>query len=193
MEKMILTDADGVILNWLGAFDPWMTKHGFSKIVHDEYDMAIAYGMEKWQIREMIKQFNESANIGYLAPYLDSVKYIKRLHEDHGYVFRVITSLSLDPYAAKLREKNLKRLFGAAIDSVICLDTGADKDDALAPYAGSGMFWIEDKPENAAVGAALGLKSILIEQAHNRNDVPDGCEVAVNWKQVYELITGEVA
>jgi hypothetical protein len=193
MEKMILTDADGVILNWLGAFDPWMTKHGFSKIVHDEYDMAIAYGMEKWQIREMIKQFNESANIGYLAPYLDSVKYIKRLHEEHGYVFRVITSLSLDPYAAKLREKNLKRLFGAAIDSVICLDTGADKDDALAPYAGSGMFWIEDKPENAAVGAALGLKSILIEQAHNRNDVPDGCEVAVNWKQVYELITGEVA
>lgn len=193
MEKMILTDADGVILNWLGAFDPWMAKHGFSKTVHDEYDMAIAYGMEKWQIREMIKQFNESANIGYLAPYLDSVKYIKRLHEEHGYVFRVITSLSLDPYAAKLREKNLKRLFGAAIDSVICLDTGADKDDALAPYAGSGMFWIEDKPENAAVGAALGLKSILIEQAHNRNDVPDGCEVAVNWKQVYELITGEVA
>lgn len=193
MEKMILTDADGVILNWLGAFDPWMTKHGFSKIVHDEYDMAIAYGMEKWQIREMIKQFNESANIGYLAPYLDSVKYIKRLHEEHGYVFRVITSLSLDPYAAKLREKNLKRLFGSAIDSVICLDTGADKDDALAPYAGSGMFWIEDKPENAAVGAALGLKSILIEQAHNRNDVPDGCEVAVNWKEIYELITGEVA
>lgn len=193
MEKMILTDADGVILNWLGAFEPWMSKRGYAKVVDNEYNMAITYGIPKYAIKKLIKEFNESADIGYLAPYLDSVKYIKRLHEEHGYVFRVITSLSLNPYAAKLREKNLKRLFGAAIDSVICLDTGADKDEALAPYAGSGMFWIEDKPENAAVGAAIGLKSILMMQSHNIGNVPEGCQPAVNWKEVYELITGEVA
>jgi hypothetical protein len=55
------------------------------------------------------------------------------------------------------------------------------------------MFWIEDKPENAAVGAAIGLRSILMMQSHNIDNVPEGCKPVVNWKEVYELITGEVA
>jgi hypothetical protein len=55
------------------------------------------------------------------------------------------------------------------------------------------MFWIEDKPENAAVGAAIGLRSILMMQSHNIDNVPEDCEPAVNWKEVYEIITGKVA
>ena len=42
--------------------------------------------------------------------------------------------------------------------NVLCLDTGADKDEALAPYFNSGAFWIEDKTENAELGAELGLQ-----------------------------------
>jgi FMN phosphatase YigB (HAD superfamily) len=193
MEKMILTDADGVLLNWIGAFEQWMHNHRFRKVVYDEYDIDLAYGLEEWQSDKLIKQFNESANIGHLAPYLDSVKYVKKLHEEHGYVFRVITSLGLDPYAAKLREKNLKKLFGTAIDIVICLDTNASKDEALAPYADSGMFWVEDKVENAIAGAKIGLQAILMQQGHNRHIRTEACITVVNWKEIYELITGEVA
>jgi hypothetical protein len=99
----------------------------------------------------------------------------------------VITSLSLDRNAAKLREMNLNKLFGNAIESVICLDTGADKDSALEFYRDSGMWWIEDKPENADVGHAMGLKSILVEHGHNMHHV---CPYPVvkNWREIYSII-----
>jgi hypothetical protein len=146
--------------------------------------------LEEKDSKKVVKTFNESAAIGFLPALRDSVYYVKLLHEKHGYQFRVITSLSLDKNAQKLRGKNLRKLFGNAIESVICLDTGADKDSALEPYRGSGMWWIEDKPANADVGHALGLKSILVEHGHNMHHVCD-YPVAKNWKEIYELIVGQ--
>ena len=82
---------------------------------------------------------------------------------------------------------NLRKIFGDAIESVICLDTGADKDTALEPYKDSGMWWIEDKPENADVGQRLGLKSILVEHGHNMHYL---CtyHLVKNWKQIYSIV-----
>jgi len=194
MEKMILTDADGVLLNWEFAFDCWMEARGHKKVRSDCYDMALSYGVEKVEIRKSIKLFNESAAIGFLPPHRDAMHYVKRLHEEHGFVFRVITSLSLDPHAQKLRAKNLKKLFGTAIESVICLDTGADKDEALAPYEGSEMYWVEDKVENAEVGAALGLTSLLMEHRHNMDYAGVyPIQTVRSWKDIYEIVTGESA
>ena len=141
----------------------------------------------------MVKQFNESAAMGFLPALRDSMYYVKRLHEEHGYVFRCITSMSLDPNAYKLRKMNLEKLFGeSAFEDLVCLDTGADKTEALAPYKDSGLFWIEDKLENALVGLDLGLNAILIEHGYNmHDDIPEGMTKVVNWKQLYNHIIGE--
>jgi hypothetical protein len=86
---------------------------------------------------------------------------------------------------------NLRKVFGNAVESVICLDTGADKDEALEPYQNSNMWWIEDKPENADVGHKLGLRSILVEHGHNMNHLCN-YNVAKNWRQIYDIIlTGD--
>jgi hypothetical protein len=145
--------------------------------------------LEEKDAKKVVKTFNESAAIGFLPALRDSVHYVKRLHEKHGYQFRVITSLSLDKNAQKLREKNLRKLFGNAIETVICLDTGADKDSALALYKESAMWWIEDKPQNADVGHALGLKSILIEHGHNMHHACD-YPIVKDWKEIYGIILG---
>ena len=191
--KLILTDADGVLLDWEWAFSVWMQERGYtlkadnkkSYYLHHHYNE-----LEEKDSKKVVKTFNESAAIGFLPALRDSVYYVKLLHEKHGYQFRVITSLSLDKNAQKLRGKNLRKLFGNAIESVICLDTGADKDSALEPYRGSGMWWIEDKPANADVGHALGLKSILVEHGHNMHHVCD-YPVAKNWKEIYDIIVGQ--
>jgi len=189
MKKLILTDCDGVLLNWEFAFCCWMEDRGCKPIRSDVYDMAVRYGKTKAEMKSLIKIFNECAAIGFLPPQRDAMHYVKKLHEEHGFVFRIITSLSLNPYAKKLRVRNLEKLFGSAIDDVICLDTGSDKDEALEPYRDSGLVWIEDKVENAQVGAEMGLNSILIEHEHNMNekDIP----LAKNWKEIYEMVTGE--
>ena len=191
-DSVILVDCDGVILNWEYAFAIWMEQHGFNKIPGSEfeYDIGRRYGIDKEQGRKLIKMFNESAAIGFLPPLRDAMYYVKRLHEEHGYVFHCITSLSLDPNAKKLREMNLNKLFGdTAFEKVVCLDTGADKDNALAPYQNTGCYWIEDKPENAEVGHNLGLRSILMEHGHNMYHYHEDIPIVKNWKEVYAVIT----
>ena len=189
--KLILTDADGVLLDWEWAFSVWMQERGYtltegakrSYYLHEHYQE-----LEQKDAKKVVKQFNESAAIGFLPALRDSTYYVKRLHEEHGYQFRVITSLSLDKNAGRLREMNLRKIFGDAIETVICLDTGADKDSALAPYKDTGMWWIEDKPENADVGHNLGLKSILVEHGHNMEHTCN-YPVVKNWREIYEMIT----
>lgn len=188
--RLILTDADGVLLDWEWAFSVWMQERGYTLTADNKksYYLHHHYNeLEEKDAKKVVKTFNESAAVGFLPALRDAAYYVKRLYEEHGYQFRVITSLSLDRNAAKLREMNLNKLFGNAIESVICLDTGADKDTALEFYRDSGMWWIEDKPENADVGHRMGLKSILVEHGHNMHHV---CPYPVvkNWKEIYSII-----
>jgi FMN phosphatase YigB (HAD superfamily) len=190
--SVILVDADGVLLNWEYAFAIWMDSHGFTTVPGSEFDYDIGkrYGIDRPQAKKLIKIFNESAAIGFLPPLRDAMYYVKRLHEEFGYVFHCITSLSLDPNAKKLREMNLAKLFGkTAFETVVCLDTGADKDAALLPYKDTGCWWVEDKPENAVVGHDLGLRSILMEHGHNMYHYHDAIPIVKNWREAFELIT----
>jgi hypothetical protein len=87
------------------------------------------------------------------------------------------------------RRENLKRYFGDAIESVICLPCGGDKDEALAKYT-TPLYWIEDKVENCDLGIELGLKGILM--AHEHNADYSGAAVRVqNWKEIYNHVINE--
>ncbi len=191
MKKIILTDADGVILDWEYAFDIWMQEHGFQKQEGGQlvYNIGKRYGIDMEQGKKLIKIFNESAAIGFLPALRDSMYYVKRLHEEHGYVFHCITSLSKDENAQKLRTMNLQKLFGkTAFEKFIYLDTGADKDEVLDQYRNKGYFWIEDKITNAVAGQERGLKSLLVEHGHNMDfDHPEIPRVK-NWREIYDIV-----
>jgi hypothetical protein len=192
LDKLILTDCDGVCLDWEWAFNVWMQEHGFEEVPGSKlnYDMAIRYGIPKEQVRKLVKVFNESAAIGFLPAQRDAMYYIKRLHEEHGYRFHAITSLSLDPNAQKLREMNLHKLFGpTAFERIVCLDTGADKHETLEEYEGTGCWWIEDKIENAEAGYKAGLKCILLEHGHNMHYYHEGVKILKTWKDIFEHVT----
>ena len=191
--KIILVDADGVLLDWEYAFDVYLQQHGFNKVPGGnlKYDIGKRYGIEYDQGRKLIKIFNESAHIGFLPPLRDAMYYVKRLHEEHGYVFHAITSLSQDINACELRKMNLQKLFGkTAFERFVFLDTGADKDAALEPYRDTGYYWIEDKIQNAQVGRDLGLRSLLMEHGHNMDYNDPEIPRVKNWKEIYEIIAG---
>jgi beta-phosphoglucomutase-like phosphatase (HAD superfamily) len=194
LKKLILTDADGVLLDWEWAFNVWMQEHGFEEVPGSKlnYDMSMRYGIPKEQVKKLIRLFNESAAIGFLPALRDAMYYVKRLHEEHGFRFHCITSLSLDPNAQKLREMNLNKLFGtSAFERIVCLDTGADKEEALEEYEGTGCYWLEDKPENAIAGYRAGLRSLLVEHGHNMHHYHEGITTVKNWKEIYQLITDQ--
>ena len=191
MDRVILTDCDGVLLNWEYAFTVWMESRGFRKSPSNAnaYDIGKRYGLEKEIKQSLVRQFNESAAIGFLPPLRDAMYYVDLLHRKHGYTFHMITLLSLDPAAQELRIQNTKKLFGeTAFTKFIFCDTGADKDEVLEPYRDSGLIWIEDKLENAQLGDRLGLESIMVEHHHNMDN--DEFETFARWEYIYEYIAG---
>lgn len=190
-KKVILTDADGVLLDWEYAFHNWMKDRGHKTIKGFKrlYHIDIRFNISKDEGKRLVNQFNESAAIGHLPSLRDSIKYVKKLHEEHGYVFHVITSLTKEKFAIQARQKNLDNLFGkTAIERLVSLDSGGDKDEALEEYKDSGCWWIEDKPANADLGLGLGLKSILVNHGHNK-DYDGEAVVVKKWKEIYKLIT----
>jgi 5'(3')-deoxyribonucleotidase len=193
-EKTILVDCDGVLLDWEYAFHAWMTRHGYKVVegFENEYKVNERYGIERAEGKRLTRMFNESAWIRKLPPLRDAIKYVKKLHEEHGFVFHAITSLSDDPYSQHLRTKNLIELFGPTVfERYVYLDTGADKDLALAEYCDTDCYWVEDKPENANVGIMNGLDSILVNHHHNKNEMLyEGVTRVNDWKEIYDLITG---
>lgn len=190
LNKVILTDCDGVLMNWEYAFNTWMQAHGYEMTASGpgHYDMGDRYGLTNAEKKRLVKFFNESAAIGFLPPLRDAMHYVDLLHRKHGYVFHMITSLSLDHNAQALRIQNTKKLFGeTAFEKFIFCDTGADKDEVLEPYRDSGLLWLEDKVENAELGDRLGLESVLIEHGHNMAN--DKFPLMKTWKNLYEYIT----
>jgi FMN phosphatase YigB (HAD superfamily) len=190
--KKILTDADGVLLNWEIAFHSWMQKYGHQQNTNDNYNIHIMYPhLAPDEAKRLVKEFNNSAWMCCLPVFRDAKIGVAKLHEA-GYKFDVITSLSADPYAKRLRQLNLDMHFdNATWDQLTCLDTGADKDEALKQYADTGYWWIEDKPENCDAGLKFGLRPILIDHLHNQwYDNPDVIRVN-NWAELCEVVLGE--
>lgn len=190
VDKLILTDVDGVLLNWEYAFTIWMKKRGYKiQDGSNAYDIGERYGIKKSTKNELVRYFNESAAIGFLPPLRDAIHYVRKLHEKQGYVFHVLTALSNDHQAQELRRQNLEKLFGETVfEKFVYCDTGADKDEILQPYLNSGLLWVEDKIENAKLGLAMGLDSILMEHGHNMDST--GMPIVKNWKEVYDYVVG---
>lgn len=196
MNKVILTDIDGVVLDWEEGFSVWMEHHGHDTVqgFKEFYDVNKRYGINKQSSKKLVEQFNSSAAIGFLPPLRDAQYYMKLLHEKHKFQFVAVTSLSTDKFAQKLRKRNLAKLFGDnAFKKVICLACGADKDKKLTQLLDKyeGCYWIEDKIENARVGASLGYRTLVMKHKYNMSETGDFKFVA-NWEDIYNEVTNGI-
>jgi FMN phosphatase YigB (HAD superfamily) len=194
--KLILTDVDGVLLHWEWMFDIWMTKHGYNKQDATAYSTSEAYCISEEEGDRLCTMFNETVYIRNLPPYFDAIRYTRKLHEEHGYVFHAITSISSDPLVIESRVENLHRVFGRSMFfDITCLNHAVSKTTILKQYQNSKCFWIEDHLENCALGNDLGLRPLLINQTYNQTNSTSDKRYKYlhrvgSWKQIYDIITG---
>ena len=202
--RIILTDVDGVLLEWEHHFTKWMlqrtlfdkkgSRYHPYKLLEDKentYEMAERFGITIPEIRKEIREFNRSAWMGTQRPMPDSQTWVKLLHAE-GWTFIPITSQTSDKPAQELRKRRLGELFGKQVFSNYhILGTGADKDSALAEFHNTGLYWVEDKPKNALAGLNYGLKVILYNRPYNQNfDHPEIIRVN-NWKDIHQILSGK--
>ena len=201
--RIILTDVDGVLLEWEHHFTKWMLQrtlfdergaryHPYRLLPDKEntYEMAERFGVTKDEIRKLIREFNRSAWMGTQRPMKHSQTWVKLLAAE-GWTFIPITSQTSDKPAQELRKRRLGELFGDHVfTNYHILGTGADKESALSEFHGTGLYWVEDKPKNAVAGLNYGLKPILIDHPYNRDfEHPDITRVN-NWQDIHKLVSG---
>ena len=166
-----------------------MKSLGYDTQKEGVYDMADVFAMKKVEVKKLIREFNNSSWMANLPVLRDARSGVAKLVEA-GYEFHCVTSLSLDENTKMLRQQNLDNVFGKGVfTKLVCLDTGADKDEGLEPYKDSGLWWIEDKTVNAECGLKYGLKPILISHKHNDDCANENIHKADNWIDIVSIIT----
>lgn len=188
--RIILTDVDGVLLDWERHFRKWMKLNGYHEDSSqtNQYDMNVRYGIHEDLKKELIREFNKSAWMGTQEPMPNSQTWVKLLHAE-GWTFIPITSQTQDIPAQELRKRRLQELFGGTVfENFFILDTGEDKDSALAEFHGTGLWWIEDKIANAVAGLEYGLKPLLYNHGYNQNFEHSKIVRVNDWQHIYKVI-----
>ena len=124
-------------------------------------------------------------------PMPESQTWVKLLHAE-GWTFIPISSQTSDIPAQELRKRRLEELFGEdAFYNFHILETGSDKDDVLAEFHGTGLYFIEDKWTNALAGLKYGLKVLFINHPYNQKYKHPDITRVNNWKQIHEIVSND--
>lgn len=190
-DNVIVTDIDGCVLYYEHSFHMWMIGKGFHKVNSDQYSIAKRYNISEADAENFVRSFNESAMLYRLPPVKDAIKYIRKLHEEHGFVFHAITAVPNKIHVHEARSKNLDNLFGKTVfERIILCDHSAEKPKYLKEYEGTECFWIEDVPKNAEMGLEFGLQPLLMDRSYNKMFSHSEIKRVHNWKEIYEIVTG---
>ena len=80
--KIILTDCDGVLLNWVDQFHKWMKNEGYVKVESKNgsmYTMETYYPFLKYEIKSVIADFNKSSWMVGLEPIENAKRCISKI------------------------------------------------------------------------------------------------------------------
>lgn len=188
-DKIVLTDCDGVLLDWESKFKIWVQRQGYQykPDSHVFYDIGQQLGITKQAGSDLIERFNCGSDFEHLEPWRDSVEVVRRLH-GQGWKFIVITTAGLHPWTWGLRRSNLDRVFGpGVIDELHVLPLHGDKGVKLKDFENSNLLWVEDKPSNAELGFKYGLRPLLMNTDHNRNTNVNVQRVN-NWLEIERIL-----
>jgi FMN phosphatase YigB (HAD superfamily) len=190
-DNVIVVDADGVLLYWEHGFHMWMVSKGYTATINGCYNIEEKYNISKSEAKNLVETFNQSAALRKLPPIKDAIKYVRKLHEDHGYVFHCISAIpnTRDMYEARM--ENIYNLFGkTAFERLTLCDHPENKKNFLKEYQNTGCYFIEDLHENLKCGVDLGMRGILMDRHYNRFEKDFEYKRVYNWKEIYEEIVG---
>jgi len=145
----LLTDIDGVVLNYDHGFSKFLTKYGYDSYSdfwrHEDFDAQ----------QELIQRFNHTREFANLEIFPDAREYLSKMSE-RGYTIVAITACGDHPSIIQSRKQNLADL---PIRELVCLPLSSSKKHVLEKYEPT--IWIEDSYNHAFDGANAGHQVYL--------------------------------
>ena len=187
---MILTDVDGVLLDWFGGFRDFLLWKGIEvENAFEPADWSMVGYVNHPNIQGLIAEFNSSPEFGELMAYADALITLQNLHAQ-GHEVVAITSCSADPAVHAMRLKNLESEFGFKFKDLICLPLMKSKTAVLSQYTPNpGTIWVEDSLHGAQSGVETGHKTFLINRRYNVGHETNRAVVRVdNWFDIDDHI-----
>lgn len=165
----LVIDCDGVALDFLRGFIPAAEEklgRTFDKSGPDDFNLSNWLGVTEEEVGSMIGEFNSGVggHFSKLPPVDGAVAALQAAHAQ-GRIISMITACSTSQIAISMREQNLLDVFGDIFQEIHFVDLKASKRPQLELY--KDVVWVEDKWQNALLGAEIGHKSYLIRESHN--------------------------
>jgi uncharacterized HAD superfamily protein len=184
-KPVLLTDVDGVILDWVKTFGEFAVSKGFKlNMPHPtSWEMNEWFGATTEQIRALITEMNSSEIFERIPAFTDAQKVLPQLAEKYDLV--AITSCSNDPITHQRRVKNLE-LVDVKFKEVHCLNFNESKKTLLKEYPTT--LWVEDRFEGAESGVETGHKSFLINRSYNLHQHHAKIVKVDSWHQIQALL-----
>ncbi len=154
---VILTDIDGVAIQWQSGLPYFAQKynlpleHILNVIIEDKFiPPAEIFDCHKDLADKLIKKYNSSDFIRYLAPYTDSLAVINKLKTKYRFV--AVTALGTDVDSLLNRKFNLQALFPGAFEDIFVCGHDESKSvlfrKAKQKYGSDIVAYIDDMPHH---------------------------------------------
>lgn len=197
MKKTLLTDCDGVLLDWLSGIPAFLEDLGMdSSHLKERLEGNQFVPIEEIFMSESLEQALARMSQYQTSEYLKSLPVIEagcelpisRLSEEYDII--VVTSFSEDKVAHQNREDNLRLRYGDSISDLICLPFSANKTDALRDLAKKtdARIWLDDQIKHVHHGIEAGLDSYqythLMSCGRNTGEVPE----VDSWNKVEQIL-----
>lgn len=194
MSKTILTDVDGVILDWTQSFEDWIQNEKmpleiFEDSLHDCTSIEEWLGVSREDATILIREFSKTDHFKSLPAFPDALVIIPALKK-LGHNFIAITACDDTDESKSKREINLETVFPGVFEDVIF--SGIDSKDGKRPYLKdwSDCYWVEDTHEHAVVGHDLGHTTFFVENDIRYPEVHNELIKINSWYDIFKHITG---
>lgn len=173
MKKIITTDVDFVLLDWVAGLKPFFAEKGIDDSHLDRYFGSTYYPTleELFKISDeehciqLMKEFNVSPHIAHLPVFQkEAVETFKNLHDD-GFEIIAVTCVGGSEQTHKMRTRNLQENYGDVfnLDRVICVPVRTSKEPYLKKIQERGevIMFIDDREGHLQEARNLSIKPVL--------------------------------
>jgi hypothetical protein len=181
--QTLISDVDGIALDWLQGFSKYMESIGY-KSLHDKpsfYSMEDIFPTLEKPYKH-IMDFQHSDFYKDLTAYQDAKENYAKLHE-LGVKIVFLSSCGETEHIKNTRLAQLEREFSGKFDDIILLPLNASKLDTLSKFEKGNVF-VDDLMAHSIDAAKIGHKSFLKNMSYNVNEEGSGVARVDDLKEI---------